>query len=92
MEKKSVLVTYRQHNEVLCIETLDGEGDIQILEDEFRKEFKLESATDLSITFQCFDTEFINLDSSSTLYHKDKHLLLLWRYVLLYIGTSYACV
>lgn len=75
MEKKSVLVTYRQHNKVLCVESLDGEGDVQILEDEFRKEFKLEPATDLSITFQRFDTdwkEFINLDSSSTLYHKDK--------------------
>lgn len=75
MEKQSVLVNYLQHNKVLCVESVDGEEDLKILEDEFRKEFKLESATDLSITFQRFDTgwkEFINLNSSSTLYHKDK--------------------
>ena len=74
MEKKFVLVTYLQHK-ILCVESLDGEEDLKILEDEFRKEFKLESANDLSITFQRCDTdcgEIITLDSSSILYHKNK--------------------
>ena len=75
MEKKSVLVTYLERNKVLCIESLNDEEDLKILEGEFRQQFKLESATDLSVTFQRFDAdwgEYVELDHSSALHFKDK--------------------
>ncbi len=71
MEGKSVLVSFQERNKVL---KLFEDGDLKVLEKEFRKAFKLDSEASL-VTFQRYDTdwgEYVDLDDECTLQHKDK--------------------
>ena len=72
---KSVLVTYLERNKVFHLITSDGEPDLKVLEEMFRREFRFESNVALDITFQRLDAdwgEYIDLDSGSKLNHKEK--------------------
>ena len=72
---KSVLVTYLERNKVFHLITSDGEPDLKVLEETFRREFRFESNVALDITFQRLDAdwgEHIDLDIGSKLNHKDK--------------------
>ena len=71
-QEKSVLVTYQERNKVLKV---PEEGDLKVLEGEFRKVFKIESDARLVVTFQRYDTdwgEYVDLEEECTLQHKDK--------------------
>ena len=72
-EAKSVMVS--QRNKVLKVPATNERGDLNFLEEVFRKEFQFDTNVSLVITFQRFDRdweEYEDLDDQSVLLHKDK--------------------
>ena len=74
-KNKAILVTYLERNKVLKISESNETGDVEFLEEEFRKEFKIVSNVSVNVTFQRYDSdwgEYVDLDEDSKLAHKDK--------------------
>lgn len=71
MAYKQVLVSYQEKNKVLLLTA--GGSDIENLNREFRREFKIMSKA--AITFQCYDSsweEYIDLEDGQEIQNKAK--------------------
>ena len=75
MVEKLVLISYLGRNKLFKIKPEEGISDLNVLERDFKKEFKFHSNVRLQVTFERFDRdwdEYVELDTQCILGPKEK--------------------